>query len=795
MAMSGRLPLPRSAEGQTRAIRGLQLGIALLSLLTVVFLATMACTGGKSGDTTGPQASNVTFNVTVQGAGDGQGTVSGSQLSCQIQGGQAGATGCQGTRTFSSNSLPTTVTITASPQQGSAFVTWGGACASAGSNPSCQMTVSASPTTQNHTITARFDLLPGAIQVTTVTTGSDLDSDGYTVTIDQSAAGAIQINDIQTYSNLTAGTYSVSLTGLADNCTVNGQSPRDVTVNPGATAQTTFNVTCAATTGSIEVTTVTNGNAGDLDDEYTLTIEPVGAADETAEGDGPTRAQPPAPVAMGINTTQTVSQLAPGNYTVTLGDIATNCTLDVGENPRTLAVEVGQTTQTTFTLSCTPTTGSIQVTTTTQGNAQDLDPDGYTLTVDQAAPVDIDINDTQTISGLAPGDHTVTLGDIFPGCTVDAGENPRTVTVVAGQTTPTTFSLTCSSGQGSILVTTITLGDVQNVDPDGYTVTIDQGAPTAIGLDENLTFDQIAVGNHDVTLGDVAGTCSVFQNNPQTVNVGENQLIQVIFNVTCGTPTGIQVKTSTLGGWLPESLTVSVNQGAQVPIGADLDSYYFSPLAPGSHEVAMAGIPPTCTLTGDNPRTVTVVAGQLAITTFALFCVPPHQLAFEQVSPAGDSDICLLDPFAQNPVVTCLTAGNGFDDVHPTWSPNQTEIIFSSNRDGDFEIYRMNPDGTGVTQLTQNNAWDSEPHYYVFGQKIVFTSDRSGNKDIWQMDLTQPGYPVTQLTTDPGMDFNPAWVFDTGYWMWTSDRDGDLDIWRDGPGGMSQQTNNPENED
>jgi TolB protein len=146
-------------------------------------------------------------------------------------------------------------------------------------------------------------------------------------------------------------------------------------------------------------------------------------------------------------------------------------------------------------------------------------------------------------------------------------------------------------------------------------------------------------------------------------------------------------------------------------------------------------------------------------------------------------------------VVTCLTAGNGFDDVHPTWSPNQTEIIFSSNRDGDFEIYRMNPDGTGVTQLTQNNAWDSEPHYYVFGQKIVFTSDRSGNKDIWQMDLTQPGYPVTQLTTDPGMDFNPAWVFDTGYWMWTSDRDGDLDIWRDGPGGMSQQTNNPENED
>jgi hypothetical protein len=614
------------------------------------------------------------------------------------------------------------------------------------------------------------------------------------VNIDQSAAGAIQINDTQTYSNLAAGTYSVSLAGLADNCTVDGQSPRDVTVNPGATTQTTFNVTCAPTTGSIEVTTVTNGNAEDLDDEYTLTIEPVAAADETADGEVGAQALPPATAPIGINTTQTVGQLAPGSYTVTLGDIAANCTLDQGENPRTLAVEVGQTTQTTFTLTCAPTTGSIEVTTVTQGDPQDLDPNGYSLTVGQAAPVNMTINDTQTISGLAPGNHTVTLGDIFPGCTLDAGENPRTVAVVAGQTTQTTFSLTCSSSRGSIQVTTITLGDLQNVDPDGYTVTIGQGMPTAIDLDETLTFDQIPVGNQDVTLGDVAGTCSVFQNNPQTVAVVADQTTQVTFNVTCGTPTGIQVRTFTQGGWLPETFTVSVDQGTPVPIGA-ADTYYFSPLAPGPHEVALAGIPVTCTLTGDNPRTVTVVAGQLAFATFSLFCVPPHDLAFEQVSPAGDSDICLLDPFAQNPVVTCLTAGNGFDDVHPTWSPGHEEIIFASNRDGDFEIYRMNADGTGVTQLTQNNAWDSEPHYHVFGQKIVFTSDRSGNKDIWQMDLTQPGYPVTQLTTDPGMDFNPAWVFDTGYWMWTSNRDGDLDIWRDGPGGMSQQTNNPENED
>ena len=47
------------------------------------------------------------------------------------------------------------------------------------------------------------------------------------------------------------------------------------------------------------------------------------------------------PALVGVNDTETHSQLTPGNYSVTLGDIAANCTLDIGENPRTLAVTAG----------------------------------------------------------------------------------------------------------------------------------------------------------------------------------------------------------------------------------------------------------------------------------------------------------------------------------------------------------------------------------------------------------------------------------------------------------------------
>jgi len=524
--------------------------------------------------------------------------------------------------------------------------------------------------------------------VTTETVGSDLDADGYTVTIGQANMGAIGVNEVKSFSDLTAGSHSVTLEGIAANCTVAGDNPRDIAVTSGATTPTTFSLTCAPTTGSVEVATITTGNAEDLDDGYTVAV-------------GPAAATP-----IGINTTATFSQITPGNQTVTLGDIADNCTLDDGQNPRTLAVVAGQTTLTTFDLTCAPTTGSIQVTTVTQGDAQDLDPDGYTVTIDQGASSAIGINAAETYAPFLPGAHTVTLGDIDGTCTV-TGENPSTANVVAGQT------------------------------------------------------------------------------------------VQVTFNITCGSPTGIKVTTAIIGIFLPNTLTVSIDQGAPTAIGSNA-TLNLIPLTLGGHEVTLGGVPETC-IVGNNPRIVTVVAGQLTTTVFVLNCVPPNGLAFEQVSPRGDKDICVLDPYDNNPTVTCITGGPGdtFDDVHPVWGPNQEWIIFSSNRDGDFELYKMNADGTGVTQLTDNAFFDGDPDIYFSGIWVLFTSDRSGNKDIWKMDLTQPGNPVTQFTTSGANDFNPTYFWDSGIWAFTSDRDGDLDIWRGGPGAgnVGQQTISDHNDD
>ncbi len=45
-------------------------------------------------------------------------------------------------------------------------------------------------------------------------------------------------------------------------------------------------------------------------------------------------------------------------------------------------------------------------------------------------------------------------------------------------------------------------------------------------------------------------------------------------------------------------------------------------------------------------------------------------------------------------------------DSDPAWSPDGTKIAFSTSRDGNFEIYVMNADGTGPTRLTNDPAND-----------------------------------------------------------------------------------------
>ena len=84
---------------------------------------------------------------------------------------------------------------------------------------------------------------PGSIQVSVATTGVDLDADGYTIDVGGSTM-ALAVDGSVTFSGLDAGSYTATLSGLAANCTVDGDDAKPVTVVSAQTASVAFSVAC-----------------------------------------------------------------------------------------------------------------------------------------------------------------------------------------------------------------------------------------------------------------------------------------------------------------------------------------------------------------------------------------------------------------------------------------------------------------------------------------------------------------------------------------------------------------------
>jgi len=131
-------------------------------------------------------------------------------------------------------------------------------------------------------------------------------------------------------------------------------------------------------------------------------------------------------------------------------------------------------------------------------------------------------------------------------------------------------------------------------------------------------------------------------------------------------------------------------------------------------------------------------------------------------------------------------------DAFPAWSPDNTKIAFTSNRDGffNFEIYVMNADGSSPTRLTTNGKVDGMPAWSPDGKKIAFTSKRDGNFEIYVMNTDGTG--LVRLTNNPAIDAKPSWSPDGTKIAFTSNRDGHFQIYSmnaDGTG-VARLTNN-----
>ncbi len=162
-------------------------------------------------------------------------------------------------------------------------------------------------------------------------------------------------------------------------------------------------------------------------------------------------------------------------------------------------------------------------------------------------------------------------------------------------------------------------------------------------------------------------------------------------------------------------------------------------------------------------------------------------------SPLGDGGgaparVFLLDPERARehsllfttglfPLAASLEARNGSCDVlgpgqlvldQIEWRMNLSEVPLAGG-------------GASPRALTSGNSRDRQPAYSPDGSRIVFTSNRSGNMDLWILD-TRTG-ALRQLTDDPAQDWDPGFTPDGRHVLWSSDRSGNLEIWIAGDDG------------
>jgi len=138
---------------------------------------------------------------------------------------------------------------------------------------------------------------------------------------------------------------------------------------------------------------------------------------------------------------------------------------------------------------------------------------------------------------------------------------------------------------------------------------------------------------------------------------------------------------------------------------------------------------------------------------------------------------------------------NDITDIDPSASPDGNKIAFVSLRDGNPEIYIMNHDGSNVERLTNNSPFvETKPSWSPDGEKIVFTSSRDGLEEIYKMN--PDGSSVERLTNNSYIETRPKYSPDGGKISFERYIDGNREIYKMNPNGSGQTriTNNSNND-
>jgi hypothetical protein len=154
------------------------------------------------------------------------------------------------------------------------------------------------------------------------------------------------------------------------------------------------------------------------------------------------------------------------------------------------------------------------------------------------------------------------------------------------------------------------------------------------------------------------------------------------------------------------------------------------------------------------------------------------RIVFESILPDDETEVFVIN--ADGSGLTQLTFSPGYDGM-ASWAPDGSHLLFVSYRSGGYRIWRMNPDGSNLA-MVNTTPYSMHPYYSPDGQRIAFDAlDTSGFSELYFMDtdgsgathLYSPGDEDTIVTgwSPDGRKIlftHINWTQINGYWYWTA---------------------------
>ncbi len=165
------------------------------------------------------------------------------------------------------------------------------------------------------------------------------------------------------------------------------------------------------------------------------------------------------------------------------------------------------------------------------------------------------------------------------------------------------------------------------------------------------------------------------------------------------------------------------------------------------------------------------------------------KIAFES-DRSGDFQVFTMNPDGSGQRPLTSPPHQSFD---PAWSPDGGKLVFESNRAtyGRSQLYVMDADGSDQTRLTTSPAGDRFPKWSPDGAKIAFEGNLAGDTEIYVIDADGTGR--TKLTAGAGKNADPVWSPDGTKIAFDSSRNGKPQIYVMNANGSGQKrlTSNP----